>query len=250
MMCLIGIALDEHPDFPFMLWSNRDEFYERPTTEIHLQKAEKDMIAGKDLRQGGTWLGITPDGFFAALTNVRPMPEMNGARSRGELIPSYIFGRNSEESIIANKHLYNGFNFLYGSLTNGVGYISNQHHKRQTIDSGIHGISNGDLNEPWPKVNYIKEKMRESAVIPGNDLLDFAFSALADTKRADKSQLPDTGVGEEMEKILSSAFIKSSTYGTRCSTVLLLDRFGYVTFSERSYVPSLQTITYHFPIIK
>jgi uncharacterized protein with NRDE domain len=237
-MCLIFVAVDAHPKYPTIIAANRDEFYDRPTAPASFWPDLPELLAGRDLRAGGTWLGITKTGRIAALTNHRD-PELNqeDAPSRGRLVPEFLMGQELPkpylEKLSRRAHVYNGFNLL--TCQDGEFYwYSNRGGEIRKLSSGIHGLSNHLLDTPWPKVENGKNEIRRilfQAEISTDDL----FSVLANRTIIQDASLPDTGVGLEWERILSPIFIASPTYGTRSSTVILIERSGRTTFLERSF---------------
>lgn len=236
-MCLILFARNAHPDYELVIAANRDEFYDRPTMPAHIWQSPAWMIAGKDLKGGGTWLAADPSGRIAMLTNYRdPGRIFEAAPSRGDLIRNFFTsGRNAAGYaglVAGNSNHYNGFNLICSDHS-GMYYLSNYGDGIKKIDDGIHGLSNALLNDPWPKVE--RGKKRLARLLDSNFTIDDLLDLMYDSEYAPESELPDTGVGREWEKILSPMFIKSEAYGSRTTTVLLLDRLGKMTFTERSY---------------
>jgi uncharacterized protein with NRDE domain len=237
-MCLILLALDAHPNYGIMIAANRDEFYDRPSAPAAFWYEAPQLLAGRDLRAGGTWLGITRTGRIAALTNYRAAESRSAeAPSRGRLVSNFLLNREMPfpylEKISANAHRYNGFSLLVGQGAHFY-YYSNRSAGIRTLGPGIHGLSNHLLDTPWPKVEKGREALgrllAQKSLCP-EDLFHF----LLDRKAAPDEHLPETGVGQEMERMLSPVFVHSPGYGTRSSTVILLDRTGRVTFAEKSF---------------
>ena len=237
-MCLILFAWKMHQNFPLVLAANRDEFYERPSAPAAFWEDAPDLLAGRDLREGGTWLGITRNGRLAAITNYRDPASLKiGAPSRGRLVSDYLRGREIPEvylrRIAPDADRFNGFNLLVGD-PDELFCFSNRG-TRERLQPGIYGLSNHLLDTTWPKVaqgkRVLKALLQGGKGVPSEAL----FSLLADRTRPPDDRLPDTGVGLEWEKILSPRFITSPVYGTRSSTVLLIDRKGGVTFVERVF---------------
>ncbi|MEI7671074.1 MAG: NRDE family protein [Deltaproteobacteria bacterium] len=237
-MCLILFAWKVHPNFPLVLAANRDEFHERPSAPADFWDATPDLLAGRDLRDGGTWLGITRRGGVAALTNFRdPASLKTGAPSRGMLVSDYLRGRENPkvylERIAPEAARFNGFNLLVGN-PDELFCFSNRG-AREELKPGIYGLSNHLLDTPWPKVaqgkRALEALLQEEKELPPEAL----FTLLADRTQAPDECLPETGIGLEWERLLSPLFIESPAYGTRSSTVLLLDRNGGVTFIERVF---------------
>ncbi|SER40548.1 NRDE family protein [Salisediminibacterium halotolerans] len=250
-MCLIGIAKDAHPDYPFMLWANRDEFYHRPAKELHKQPLnETFMLAGKDLEAGGTWLGIRPDGEIAAVTNVRGMVHNPNARTRGEIIPFLLKREEAVQDIYNEKDQFNGFNLIYGSVDGELSLITNQSEAGKTIRSGVFAFSNGALTDQWPKTAFLEDRIKHSFALKGPRLIEYAFNSLGNRQPAADDELPNTGVGYSLEKMLSPVYITGNRYGTRCSSIILLDQFGRITFIERTYYPLFKQVGYDFPMIE
>jgi uncharacterized protein with NRDE domain len=238
-MCLILFAWKMHPNFPLILAANRDEFYERPSAPAAFWEDAPDLLAGRDLREGGTWLGITRTGRLAALTNYRDPASLKiGAPSRGTLVGDYLRGRDAPEDylrrIAPGAGRYNGFNLIAGD-PHGLFYFSNRGGARERLKPGIHGLSNRLLDTPWPKVEWGKKVLLDLLSEKRGPSPEALFGLLAERTRPPDDRLPDTGVGLEWEKILSPLFIESPVYGTRSSTVLLIDRKGAVIFVERVF---------------
>ncbi len=238
-MCLINFHFQDHPKYKLIIAANRDEFYERPTAEAHFWEDKPMILAGRDLKQMGTWLGISKNGRFAALTNFRDPSQMKGDKvSRGEIVSNYLETDISPqaylESLHENKERYEGFNVLVGS-PDQLFYYSNIQGKIYEIPSGTHGLCNHLLNTPWPKVmkgkDALQKVVQQQRKVESSDL----FSLLSDNEEAEDIHLPNTGVPLELERKLSPLFIKTPDYGTRSSTILTVDYDNQVTFIERTY---------------
>ncbi|MCX5821078.1 MAG: NRDE family protein [Deltaproteobacteria bacterium] len=235
-MCLILFAWKMHENFPLVLAANRDEFYERPSAPAAFWEDAPDLLAGRDLREGGTWLGITRKGRLAAITNYRDPASLKiGAPSRGRLVSDYLRGRGIPEvylrRIAPDADRFNGFNLLVGD-PDDLFCFSNRG-ARERLDPGIYGLSNRLLDTPWPKVERGKTAL--SALLKEGLSPETLFALLTDRTRPPDDRLPDTGVGLAWERILSPLFIENPVYGTRSSTILLIDRRGGVTFAERVF---------------
>ena len=235
-MCLILFGYKMSKKYPFIFAANRDEFYQRPTAPMDFWKSPH-ILAGKDLEQGGTWFGAHKNGRFAALTNYRnPTSIRPDAPSRGEIILEFLASMNPLENHFKGDSkkaaAYNGFNLLFGNKSDLFWY-SNLKNKTQKVPPGIHGLSNRFMDTPWPKVTSGKAALK--ALIRDTITLDGLFSVLADQSIPHDSQLPQTGVTLEWERILSPMFIQSDTYGTRSSTAMLMDQGGSLTVAERTY---------------
>ena len=240
-MCLIVFANNFHKDYKLIFAANRDEFYNRPTEAAHLWNNYPELLAGQDLEAGGTWMGITKSGRFAAITNYRDMKSIKeNAPSRGNLTLDFLTSDISPEKyfsqISSELKNYNGFNLILGDVDN-LFYISNIQSELKKIEPGIHGLSNAFLDTKWPKVDTSKQRLEKS--ISDNQISEEVLMKILDDKSfAEDENLPETGVGIELERVLSSVFIKTEKYGTRCSTVLLIDQQDNVQFIERTYLPA------------
>ncbi|MDF2500973.1 MAG: hypothetical protein K0Q77_1687 [Anaerosporomusa subterranea] len=235
-MCLILFAYQYHPEYPLIIAANRDEFYARPTLSADYWSDAPNILAGRDLEHGGAWLGVTRTGRLAALTNYRdPARQRTDALSRGQLSAKYLNSNLSPteyiEMICPETGSYNGFNLLVGDLSS-LCYYSNQTNELVVVNPGIHGLSNHLLDTPWPKVKRGKQLLQQ-ALIDSVDTMGL-LALLGDDQRPDDSQLPNTGVGLEMERVLSPMFIATEGYGTRAMSVLTFRHDGLVQFSERS----------------
>jgi uncharacterized protein with NRDE domain len=247
-MCLILFGQDVHPEYPLVFAGNRDEFYERPTAPASFWDDAAHVLGGRDEKAGGTWLGVTRRGHWATVTNVRDqMSHREDALSRGHLVAEYLKEEPDPQaylgSVQSRADQYNGFNVLVGTPGHAY-YFSNRDGTPRRVDPGIHGMSNAQLDDPWPKVERGTTGLQE--VLAGTPTPDQLLDILADRDPAPIDQLPDTGVGEETERMLSPPFIESESYGTRCSTVILIHRSGTVTFVERNFDRGTPTDTRRF----
>ncbi|MEI3605456.1 NRDE family protein [Pseudogracilibacillus sp. SE30717A] len=238
-MCIISFHLNEHPHYKLIVAANRDEFYARPTKEAYFWEDHPQIVAGRDLKEMGTWLGMTKDGKFAALTNYRdPANEKEGKTSRGHIVTSYLTGNQSGpeflEDLRKKKDVYNGFNILVGNMDT-LYYYGNRQDDIIEVNPGTHSISNHLLNTSWPKVNQARNMLREYALEQSVIDPNILFSQLQNNEKAIDEELPNTGVGLQLERQLSPVFIKTDDYGTRCSTVILVTKENHVTFIERTY---------------
>lgn len=236
-MCLILFAIEQHPDYPFVVIANRDEFYARPTRSAHWWKDNPTIFAGKDLQAGGTWMGVDRLGRFAAVTNVRePGMKMNAAKSRGELPVGFLSAELSAEHYLrqlsADRENYAGFNLLLADHS-GYWFCSNRSERSGKIEPGLYGVSNGYFDEPWPKLSSGKLALQKS--LQGDLEIDDLFAILLDRDQAEDRLLPRTGVPMEFERLLSSRFIHSGEYGTRASTVLLFSNDDRILFTEQNF---------------
>lgn len=254
-MCLIFFAFKIHPDYKLILAGNRDEFYARPTAPAAFWENNPCLLAGKDLKAGGTWFGITRNGRFAGITNYRdPKSIKKDSPSRGLLVSRFLTGIDTPSSYLSglNKGAdrYNGFNLILG-WKDELFYYSNRGKGIVRLDPGIYGLSNHLLDSPWPKVVKGKSAFAgliSQTTIPGPD--EF-FKILDDREPPPDRDLPDTGVGLERERMLSPAFISSPDYGTCSSTLLFIDRDDRVTFMERTFIrgsADASTVRYDFRV--
>ncbi|SHG18925.1 NRDE family protein [Ornithinibacillus halophilus] len=238
-MCLINFQFHDHPQYKLIVAANRDEFYKRPTASAHFWEDEPVILAGRDLQQMGTWLGVTKQGRFAALTNFRHPDHMGtGGKSRGEIVKNYLSEDLSTEEYItqlrSSKEDFVGYNVLVGSPEE-LFYYNNVEDTITKIEPGTYGLSNHFLNTPWPKVvkgtQNLKNYTKDTSKVDEAKL----FELLLDAEESAEEELPNTGIGRELEKKLSPLFIKLPDYGTRCSTVLTIDYKNNLTFVERNY---------------
>ena len=239
IMCLLLMALNTHATYPLILLANRDEYYERPSASAHFWDEAPSVLAGKDLRAGGTWLGITRKGRIGAVTNYRdPASIKQGTPSRGRLVSDFLLGQLGPEEYIdkldGEAGKYNGFNLVVGQKGQYYWY-SNRGEGVRSLSAGIYGLSNHLLDTPWPKVAKSKDALVHLLSEQEEPSLEELFLILTDYTIAGDEDLPDTGVGLEWERILSPIFIKSPTYGTRSSTVMLIDADDQATFVEKTF---------------
>jgi len=250
-MCLILFAYRAHPRYPLIIAANRDEFYHRATKHAHWWPESGEFLAGQDLEAGGTWMGIARDGKFAAVTNVREPNQQPAQYSRG-LLPQYYLQNGAEvQQFIAtlekSRDSYQGYNLLFGN-SEELYFFSNRGKGATLLNPGVYGLSNAQLNTPWPKVISGKKLLQQQlkkTELSSEKLLDI----LSSTKIADDSQLPKTGISHEWERRLSAIKISAPEYGTRSSTALSIDLHGDVTFRERTLAPeSGEDALYQFRI--
>jgi uncharacterized protein with NRDE domain len=237
-MCLLFFSYQKTPGYKLVLAANRDEFLCRPTAPLDFIDQEKTILAGRDLQGGGTWLGITAQLKIAAITNYREPAKNNAeAPSRGEILLKYLTGQKDAchyvHSLAENGDRYNGFNLIIGDTEN-LYYYSNKSVGPRLLMPGFYGLSNHLLDVPWPKVVRGKNLLYPSMV--DTDSLDpmQLFSILEDSRKPTDNELPDTGVGLEWERLLSTIFIDGKTYGTRSSAIITVSDSGDVQFIEKS----------------
>lgn len=236
-MCTVLFSIKSNSDYEFILAANRDEFFRRPTAPLHFWGAEKSILAGRDLEGGGSWLGVNTKGRFAVLTNFRePMAEKKSFLSRGELVEnvlSYSGPVSNFYSVVGDADKYRGFNLLYGN-SKEMYYFSNRKKDVILLPPGIYGLSNHFLDSPWPKVE--KGKYRFFQIVDQNQFTNLQlFAMLEDTARPEDSMLPDTGIGLQWERLLSSIHIRGEIYGTRSAAIITQDSAGQICFTERTY---------------
>jgi uncharacterized protein with NRDE domain len=245
-MCLIVFANNFHPNYKLIFAANRDEFYDRSTKEAEFWKDNPELLAGMDLQAGGTWMGITKQGRFAAITNFRDLKNYKEeAPSRGKITLDFLTNNIQPEeyynSLKPDLNGFNGFNLIFGTIDE-LFYFSNKSGGLQKLEPGIHGISNALLNTPWPKVEKVKRQLE--VLLKQNEVHPWeVMSILYDTLKAKDENLPDTGVGIELERMLSPVFISSERYGTRCSTVVIVDYDNNVQFVEKTYHSGIGTFS-------
>lgn len=236
-MCILFVAVNQHQDFPLIIAANRDEFFNRGTSESHIWQGQQGIIAGKDLQAGGTWMGVNQLGFIASLTNIRAPQTVNViARTRGELVSHYLQSPRQDyaQRLRSTRGNYNGYNLLFGKW-NDLAVYNNQLDSLQSLTTGFYGLSNASLNSPWPKINKGVGKLEEYCQ-NGQDINpEILFGLLLDTQQAPDQDLPETGVPIDWERRLSSIFILGDEYGTRSSTVLKVDKNQQVQWHERTY---------------
>jgi len=240
-VCLILFAWQVHPRYPLVLAANRDEFHQRPTAAAEFWPDAPDLLAGRDLQAGGTWLGLTRSGRFAAVTNFRePLaPEVPLERSRGELVRDYLAGGappfEHARAIQADGGRYRGFNLLVGTPRTLV-HTSNRQDEAQTVSPGCHGLSNHLLDTEWPKVRSGRERLR--ALLDTERVEAEALLSLLTDRAATAGDMPlDLGDDAVRRQLMNHYFIVSPAYGTRSSTVLLIDAAGRAEFVERRFAP-------------
>jgi len=247
-MCLAAFAVGMHPRFPLVVAANRDEFFARPAAPMAWWEAGGvELLAGRDLDAGGTWLGLTRAGRLALLTNVRePGRQVDGAPSRGALVVDWLASHGDAAAFAARLPPgHNGFNLVTADLGRSAWHwISNRAPTPVALGPGLHGLSNAELDTPWPKTVGLKAALaRALAGAAGTEaLVAQLLDALADATPAADAALPDTGVGLARERLLSPRFVRMpdperpalARYGTRCSTVLVREADGRTLIVERS----------------
>ena len=261
-MCLAAFAIDTSSRWPLVLASNRDEFFDRPALPLSRWQtaAGHTLISGRDERAGGSWLGMTPNGRVALLTNIR-IDVRNGMpatapRSRGELVVRWLEGSDEAPAFTTRTdgRLYGGFNLVLGDLRTGQWHCwsscttSPSGAGLQVLKSGIYGLSNAALDTPWPKTVALRSELANALHATSQSALEeIMWKALGNTKRAAQADLPQTGVASDLEWALSSAYIDlpERNYGTRCSSVIVVAaESGQDSQATRNWVVSFKEQTY------
>lgn len=237
-MCLVALAFRHHPEYPLIVVANRDEYYDRPALVAHFWDDRPHLLAGRDEEAGGTWFGVDRRGRWATVTNYRGGALGVNARSRGELPVGFLDARCSASDyaaeVAAAAHQYRGFSLLAGSVDE-LAYCTNQQGAARELAPGIYTLSNDVLDTPWPKAEYARRMLAAVLDAPAPPDQETLLAILGSREQFPDHHLPDTGIGLEMERVLSAPFIVSDSYGTRATTVLTIRSDGEVCFSEQSY---------------
>lgn len=261
-MCILFFALNQHLKYPVIICANRDEFHHRPTKAMHFWSDPK-ILAGKDLSAGGSWLGLSPQGRFSALTNFRQPKEFDqNKKSRGDLVIQALNQTDQAMHLKLTKdsNQYNGFNLVYGQLDN-LHYFDSVNKKCQKIPSGVHSLCNGALDDIWPKMALgqqqlsalIHQQSKNSHEISNEFNTDKLFDLMRNAQQAKTEYLPKTGISQEWEIFLSSIFIVSPEYGTRTTSIIMQNTEGETFIKDRSYNAAGQCIlekNFQIPTIK
>ena len=239
-MCLILLAHGVHPRYRLIVAANRDEFYDRPTAVADWWPDRPGVLAGRDLRSSGTWMGVTVSGRFAAITNYRePGAQRADVPSRGSLVVDALTrtGATTDRlgQILRTGDAYNGFSLVVGDR-DGVWVGSNRSDAPpHRVGDGVFGLSNHLFGTPWPKVVAGRRALTDALELEGDELVTALLAILDSRDRPDDDRLPDTGVGIELERVLAPVFITSPLYGTRASYVVLFSHDGEVVFVEQVF---------------
>jgi len=234
-MCILFIAIEQHPDYPVIICANRDEFHQRPTQSMHWWP-EQGILAGKDLQAGGTWLGLSPEGGFSALTNFRrPTHFDEKKRSRGDLVVQALANNqhNTQQYLTNNSAKYNDFNLVFGRLNNLQAFDS-VNKKFVALNAGFHSVCNGALDDIWPKMALGLDTL-EGLIRSDTIAIEALFSVMMNQDIAKEQDLPVTGISAKLESLLSSVFIQSPDYGTRSTTIILQAKTGEIAVFDRNY---------------
>lgn len=249
-MCLLVIAYKCRADYPLVIAANRDEFFDRPALPLGYWPDHGDILAGRDLRESGTWMGLHISGRLAAITNFRePERYRPDAPSRGHLVRDFLSGRRTADQYLAQlstrgQH-YNGFNLVAGG-PEALYYYANRGPDPFAIEPGIHGLSNHLMDTPWPKVERARKALAAIMRQKRRPDPEALMALLQDRYRPPDDDLPDTGIGLEGERLLAPAFIQSPAYGTRCASVLRFAADGRTLFMERTFEPDGRSQTRQF----
>ena len=251
-MCNIGFQFKQNDAYKFIFAANRDEAYRRPTKSVHFWNDHPELLAGQDEIQKGTWLGLTKQGKFAALTNCRKISANNSTSleisseepqafltSRGTLVKDFLTGDQTATeyaaALIKSRHQYDGYNLIFGNILEGQFlHYNNSENQLNEVTPGTHGLSNATLDTPWPKVTKVTSKINQ---LEGHkeQITTQLFDLFADEETAPKENLPNTGFPIEFEEASSAIFIRTKEYGTIGTTVILVDQNNQVTFTERRF---------------
>ena len=238
-MCFLLLALNQTDQYPFVLAANRDEFYQRKTAQLHFWNDKPHILGGRDMEQSGTWMAVTQTGRFAAITNYREVKSgFVAPRSRGLLVTDYLDSTQTDEEFITRlqgtNDQYAGYNLIFGQLPCDLYYFSNrQNNSAVKLIDNTFALSNHLLDTPWPKVTKGKESFEQ--IIREPDIEQPLFELLKDESKAPQNELPDTGIDKNFEHLLSSIYIESANYGSRCSSVIKVDQSGLLSFCELTY---------------
>lgn len=250
-MCILFIALKQHPKYPVIICANRDEFHNRPTQSMHLWHKEQ-LLAGKDLQAGGTWLGLTESQHFSALTNFRQPDLIDATKtSRGDLVVQTLSKENIqsnhekiENHLNKNSDVYNGFNLIYGSLEK-LRCFDSVNKTTKNMEDGVFSICNGALEDNWPKMTLGEQQLKQ-LIDDGSQNIDHhsLIKMMKNDLKATEQAMPKTGLTLDREKLLSSIFIESPDYGTRSTVIITKDIDGLIEITETTYLPSGETDTF------
>jgi uncharacterized protein with NRDE domain len=236
-MCLLLIAVDRVPRRPWLLLGNRDEFHGRPTRVAARWDERSDVAGGRDLEAGGSWLAVHDSGRFAAVTNVRLGAASRAPRSRGDLVRDFVFGVMPASSYVDGLRQrlrdYAPFNLVVGDA-DAIWCLESPNVRTQRLDAGLHVVSNGPLDAPWPKMQRLRsevERVLATGTASDDDLIDL----LADEDQPDDASLPDTGMGLDIERRLAPVFVRGERYGTRASTLAYQRDDRTIVLRERTF---------------
>ena len=237
-MCLLVLAWKHHPRYRLILAGNRDEFHDRPAAPLNWWQDDPRILGGRDLKAQGTWLGVARSGRFGVVTNYRDLQApVENAPSRGQLVPRFLTGATSPKEFLDDLRgaapRYSGFNLLVGG-TRALYYFSNRGPAPTALAPGVYGLSNHLLDTPWPKLARTRERFNALLTQPEIAPEDL-ITMLGDREQAGAADMPSTGLPEDWERVVSAPFIVNERYGTRCSSVLLVERTGRTILQERRF---------------
>lgn len=242
-MCLLLIALEVVPQRPVLLLGNRDEFHARPSAPAAPWAEAPQVVGGRDLEAGGSWLALRRDGRFAAVTNVRLADPRHGPRSRGALVRDFVIGHDTPDAYVAQLRRHHGdfapFNLVVGDARS-VWCLESPRDRVQRLAPGVHLVSNGPLDAPWPKMERLRAGFCRTlaAAADATPLDERLLDLLREETPAADAQLPDTGIPRERERYLSAIFVRGEAYGTRASTLAWRDADGGIGLVERRFGPA------------
>lgn len=238
-MCILALAWQAHPNWHLVVAGNRDELQARPAVPLARWKQPDHILAGRDLQSGGTWLGVSEQGRFAVVTNLRgyggPEP---GCASRGALVTDLLSGHGQyADPNQANLSDFNPFNAIVADRSQAH-FLSNRPEAiRSKLGHGVYGLSNGALDEPWPKTMQLKAFLLEW-IVAGAANPEVLFDGLQMESLPDFGLPPAKPSDAPQEPPLSPIFIRNPVYGTRCSTVVAIDIQGKGMVIERRFAPN------------
>lgn len=238
-MCLVVFAWQVHPDFPLVIAANRDEFHSRPTQALHWWADEPDLLGGRDLQAGGTWLAVARNGRIAVVTNYREGHSPQAARrSRGELVTQFLTGEDSPNDYANNipGDRYAGFNLLVADQ-NELCYLSNRGDAPKTMEAGIYGLSNASLDTPWWKLERTRKSL-ENLTLENRINETTLLRMMANKEKAPVDDVPAGPLPFEIGRAMTAPFIITPEYGTRCTSILLRHRNDQIAVTERRFDPS------------
>lgn len=243
-MCILFFAIESHPHYPLIICANRDEFHHRPTQPAQFWPPDQNILAGKDLQAGGTWLGVNQAGQFAGITNLRTQNLQDGVRSRGELVVNALAPHNStlafNTSVITPQWLqehslnYNPFNLIF-EYQHTLHCFNSRTAATTKLTQGFHAVCNGDMDDVWPKMALGQQALQSYIAQTDNISINELLRFMQDTTQPADNLLPNTGLDLEWERRLSSIFIQHPQYGTRSTTIILKDKLGQTDFYETRF---------------
>ena len=241
-MCFVAVALGSHPEFPLIVAANRDEYFARPTELLKRWPGSPAVAAGRDLTAGGTWLGLSEDGRFAALTNCRAgtVSSAPGVVSRGAIVRDFLLGNEAVVAAVVNGDLahqsgYGGFNLIAGTPSK-IFILSNATKTWSEESSGVFVLSNCPPQIQWPKTRVGQARFTETISLADGikDLKENLFALLSDAQPLEAVSATTEG-DDPLQLIQSLIFVKGAEYGTRASSVIIINSKGCASFFERTF---------------